>query len=191
MRHAGSLFPLLLVGVLAGLTFWLQRISEPQVADRSGRNRHDPDFIVDSFILRRFGPEGTLQHTLAATRMMHYPDDDTTTVIAPRLTFHATPTSVLVAEQALVSKDAKSVRLERNVRLSRDAAAGGLPMEVTSARLDVLPDAETASTDTPVTITQGRSVVTGSGLVADNKTKQTTLFGPVRGVIHRDPGIKP
>jgi len=191
VRHAGSLFPLLLVGVLAGLTFWLQRISEPQVADRSGRNRHDPDFIIDNFSVRRFGPEGALQHTLAATRMMHYPDDDTTMVIAPRLTFHATPTSVLVAEQALVSKDAKSVRLERNVRLSRDAAAGGLPMEVTSARLDVLPDAETASTDTPVTITQGRSVVTGSGLVADNKTKQTTLFGPVRGVIHRDPGNKP
>lgn len=191
MKHAGSLFPLLLVGVLAGLTFWLQRISEPQSADRSGRDRHDPDFIVDTFTVRRFNAEGALQHTLAATRMMHYPNDDTTMVVAPRVTFHSTPPSQLTAEQALVSKDAQSVRLERNVRLSRGAAAGGLGTEITTTRLDIVPDLETASTDTPVTITQGRSVVTGSGLIADNKIQQTTLFGPVRGIIHRDPGKTP
>lgn len=191
MKHAGSLFPLLLVGVLAGLTFWLQRITEPQSADRSGRDRHDPDFIVDTFTVRRFNAEGALQHTLAATRMLHYPNDDTTMVVAPRVTFHSTPPSQLTAEQALVSKDAQSVRLERNVRLSRGAEAGGLSTEITTTRLDIVPDLETASTDTPVTITQGRSVVTGSGLTADNKTQQTTLFGPVRGTIHRDPRKMP
>lgn len=186
MRHAGSLFPLLLVGVLAGLTFWLQSIAEPPSPDRSGRDRHDPDFIVDTFTVRRFNTEGALQHTLAASRMQHYPDDDTTLVIAPRVTFHGTPPTYLTAEQALVSKDAKAVRLERNVVLSRSGEAGGLTTEVASERLDVLPDLETASTDTPVTITQGRSVVTGSGLIADNKIQQTTLLGPVRGTIHRN-----
>lgn len=191
IRHAGSLFPLLLIGVLAALTFWLQRIAEPQGADRSGRARHDPDFIVDSFTLRRFDTEGTLQHTLAATRMLHYPDDDTTVVIAPRLTFHAAPPTRVSADQALVSKDAQSVRLERNVRLVRGAAAGGPGTEITTARLDVMPDLETASTDTPVSIVQGRSVVTGSGLIVDNKIRQTTLFGPVRGTIHRDSGKTP
>ena len=191
MKHTGSLFPLLLVGVLAGLTFWLQTISQGPAGDRSGRYRHDPDFIIDTFSVRSFGSSGALQHTLSATRMLHYPDDDTTTVIAPRVTFHATPPTQLSAEQALVSKDAKQVRLERNVRMVRGGDGGGLPIEATSERLDVLPDLETASTDTPVTITQGRSVITGSGLIADNKTKQTTLLGPVRGIIHRDPGKTP
>jgi lipopolysaccharide export system protein LptC len=191
MKHAGSLFPLLLVGVLAALTFWLQRISEGPAGDRSGRHRHDPDFIIDDFSVRSFGSTGALQHTLSATRMLHYPDDDTTTVIAPQVVFHSTPPTRLSAEQALVSKDAKQVRLERNVRLLRGAADGSLPIEATSERLDVVPDLETASTDTPVTITQGRSVVTGSGLIADNKTKQTTLLGPVRGVIHREAGKTP
>ncbi|MDP2793455.1 MAG: LPS export ABC transporter periplasmic protein LptC [Sulfurisoma sp.] len=186
MRHAGSLFPLLLIGVLAALTFWLQRVAEPQSADRSGRGRHDPDFIVDSFTVRRFNAEGALQHTLAATRMLHYPDDDTTTVIAPRVTFHATPPTQLTAEQARVSKDAKSVRLERDVRLSRGTEAGRLTTEVTTSRLDVMPDLETASTDAPVTITQGRSVIAGNGLIVDNKTRQTILLGPVRGTIYRN-----
>ncbi|RLJ63759.1 LPS export ABC transporter periplasmic protein LptC [Sulfurisoma sediminicola] len=191
MKHTGSLFPLLLVGVLAALTFWLQTISEGPAGDRSGRHRHDPDFIIDSFSVRSFGSAGTLQNTLSATRMLHYPDDDTTTVIAPRVIFHATPPTQLSAEQALVSKDAKQVRLEKNVRLVRGAESGGLPIEASTERLDVVPDLETASTDTPVTITQGRSVVTGSGLIADNKTRQTTLLGPVRGVIHRDAGKTP
>jgi lipopolysaccharide export system protein LptC len=191
MKHTGSLFPLLLVGVLAGITFWLQSISQGPAGDRSGRYRHDPDFIIDTFSVRSFGSAGTLQHTLSATRMLHYPDDDTTTVIAPHVIFHASPPTRLSAEQALVSKDAKQVRLERNVRMVRGGDGGGLPIEATSERLDVLPDLETASTDTPVTITQGRSVVTGSGLIADNKTKQTTLLGPVRGIIHRDAGKTP
>lgn len=191
MRRVGSLFPLLLIGVLAALTFWLQRVSEPPAVDRSGRDRHDPDFIVDTFTVRRFDSTGALQHTLAAVRMQHYPDDDTTTVIAPHVTFHGTPPTLLTAEQAFVSKDAKAVRLERNVLLVRSAANGGLSTEVATARLDVLPDLETASTDLPVTITQGRSIVTGSGLHADNKSMLTTLRGPVRGTIHRDQGRAP
>jgi lipopolysaccharide export system protein LptC len=191
MRHAGSVFPLLLVGVLAALTFWLQRVTEGAAADRSGRYRHDPDFIIDNFSVRTFNTSGKLQHTLTATRMMHYPDDDTTTVVTPRVLFHATPPTELSAEQALVSKDAAEVQLQRNVRLVRGGRDGGLPLEVATERLDVIPDLETASTDTPVTITQGRSVVTGSGLRADNKTQQTTLLGPVRGVIHRDAGNTP
>jgi len=186
MRRVGSLLPLLLIGVLAALTFWLQRISEPPALDLSGRDRHDPDFIVDTFTVRRFDTQGELQHTLAATRMQHYPDDDTTMVTAPHVTFHGTPPTLLTAEQALVSKDAKAVRLERNVLLVRSAANGGLSTEVATARLDVLPDLETASTNLPVTITQGRSVVTGSGLLADNKSMLTTLRGPVRGTIYRD-----
>jgi lipopolysaccharide export system protein LptC len=191
MRHAGSLFPLLLIGVLAALTFWLQRVSEGPAGDRSGRNRHDPDFIIDNLSLRTFGSAGQLQHTLKAERMMHYPDDDTTTVAAPRVMFHSTPPTQLSADRALVSKDAVQVRLERNVRLVRGGRDGSLPLEAATERLDVVPDLETASTDVPVTITQGRSVVTGRGLVADNKTRQTMLFGPVRGTIHRDTGKAP
>jgi lipopolysaccharide export system protein LptC len=57
--------------------------------------------------------------------------------------------------------------------------------------LGIAPERGPIAGDTPVTITQGRSVINGSGLIADNKTKQTTLLGPVRGVIHRDAGKTP
>lgn len=184
MRYRGSLFPLLLVGVLAGLTFWLQRVTEPDAADRSGRMRHDPDFIVEHFTVRRFGPEGSLQHTVQAPRMVHYPDDESTTVTNPQVAFHRTPPSHLSADSAWLSKDAKEVRLEGNVRVVR--AGDGTPdTVVTTTQLNVFPDEETARSDAAVTITHGLSIVNGTGLTVDNKTSTSQLLGPVRGIIYR------
>lgn len=184
MKHSGSLLPLLLVAVLAGLTFWLQSVSEPGSSDRSGKSRHDPDFIVERFTVRRFDTGGGLQHTLASSRMEHFPDDDSTVVTEPRITFHRTSPTQLSANSAWVSKDAKEIRLEGNVRLVR-SAADSLATVVTTTRLSIFPDDEVARTNTAVTIEQGRSVINGTGLVADNKIQTTTLLGPVRGTIVR------
>ncbi len=184
MKYSGSLLPLLLVAVLAGLTFWLARISESGSVDRSGKSRHDPDFIVENFTVRRFDAEGSLQHTLASLRMEHFPDDDSTVVTEPRITFHRSAPTQLSANSAWVSKDAKEVRLEGNVRLVRSAADSPETV-VTTSRLNILPDDEVARSDAAVTVAQGRSVINGTGLRVDNKSQTTTLLGPVRGTIVR------
>lgn len=190
MKFRSSLFPLLLVGVLAALTFWLQRIAEPGNADVSGHKRHDPDFIIDNFSVRRFGPEGNLQHTLRSIRMVHYPDDDSTVATLPDVTFHRVPPSRLSADSAWVSTDAKEVRLDGNVRLVR-TGLDALDTVVTTTRLSIFPDEETARSDAPVTVTQGQSVINGTGLAVDNKASIIKLLGPVRGIIHRQSGKSP
>lgn len=184
MKHSSSLLPLLLVAVLAGLTFWLQSLSQSGGVDRSGKNRHDPDFIVENFNVRRFDAEGSLQHTLASKRMEHFPDDDSTVVTEPRITFHRASPTKLSAATAWVSKDAKEVRLEGDVRLVR-SGADSLETVVTTSSLNIFPDDEVARTNAAVTIEQGRSVIHGTGLIVDNKTQTTTLHGPVRGSIVR------
>lgn len=184
MKYSGSLFPLLLVGVLAGLTFWLQQVAQPGIADRSGRARHDPDYIVEKFSVRRFNAEGTLQHTLTSPRMSHYPDDDSTVLNAPLIVFHGTPPSRLSGNIAYVSKDAKEVVLDGNVSMVR-AGVDAPDTVVSTARLNIFPDDETARSDAAVTITKGLTVINGTGLTIDNKTSITQLFGPVRGIIYR------
>ena len=42
-----TLAPLILIGALAGLTFWLDRLGQDSDRDVVGPSRHDPDFIVD------------------------------------------------------------------------------------------------------------------------------------------------
>lgn len=182
---AATLFPLLLAGMLAGMTYWLDLASRPPAGTTNGKSRHDPDYTVENFEVRRFGPEGHLQHTLRATAMRHYPDDDSTTVIAPDLTYHRTPPTLIRAREARLDSQGKHVQLIDDVRVTRGGAHDKPETILTTARLDAYPDDEIATSNVPVVITQGQSNVSGSGLQANNKTATYVLEGPVRGIFHR------
>lgn len=185
--HTGTaLFPLLLAGLLAGMTYWLDLASRPQTIGGDGKARHDPDYIVRKFEVRRFDPEGALQHTLVADEMRHYPDDDSTVVLAPRLTYHRTPPTYVSAREARIGSEGKHVELIDDVRVTRTGVGGKPDSVLTTARLHAWPDDEIARTDVPVTITQGRSRVDGSGLEANSKLESYVLEGPVRGIFFRD-----
>lgn len=187
MRAPGSaLYPLLVMALLAGLTLWLERTSQQD--DGAGRNklRHDPDFYVEHFTLRRFDDQGRLQHALTAERLQHFPDDDSTEVKSPRLIYYGPRVTTATARSAWLDKGGEHVRLNDDVRVVR-AGDGETPETViTTTVLHVVPDEEIAHTTAPVTISQGRSVIHGVGLEANNKTQVAVLNGPVRGIIHRD-----
>lgn len=183
--HSAHLLPLILLTLLAALTFWLERASRGDDNDNI-KGRHDPDFVVDNFTLRRFNLDGGLQHSLSAKKMQHYPDDDSTSVFDPALTFfgNSSPTR-LSAQQARISKDGKQVRLSNDVRVVREASADHPELLVSTAEMVVYPDDEIARSSVPVSITQGHSVITGSGMEVDNRTQTYTLMGPVQGRIYR------
>jgi lipopolysaccharide export system protein LptC len=183
---APTLFPLILAGLLAGMTYWLDVTSRQPVGAGDGKSRHDPDYIVENFQVRRFGPEGQLQHTLYAGLMRHYPDDDSTVVFAPDLIYHRTPPTHVTAREARLSSEATHIELIDAVRITRGGVAGKPDTVLTTSRLDAWPDDEIATGKEPVTITQGRTIVHGSGLQANNKTAIYVLEGPVRGIFHRN-----
>jgi lipopolysaccharide export system protein LptC len=190
MRLPGSsaLFPLLVLAMLAAFTFWLERATRGDGGGPNPNLRHDPDFWVDEFILRRYDVDGSIQHTLKAARMTHFPDDDSTEVDEPRVAyFRDGVTTTLTARLAWLDKEGKHVRLQDEVRVIRTEPQG-TAMIVDTRLLNVVPDDEYAQTDAPVTIIQGRSVVRGSGgLEINNKTRMAVLNGPVTGTIHREP----
>ncbi len=185
---AATLFPLLLAGLLAGMSYWLELATRPQTAGSDGRSRHDPDYIVEKFEVRRFDPEGALQHTLVADLMRHYPDDDSTVILAPRITYHQKLPTFVSAREARLDSKGKHVELIDDVRLIRTGAAGKSDTVLTTTRLDAYPDDEIAKTNEPVTITLGQSNVNGSGMNVNNKSSIYVLEGPVRGVFFRDGG---
>lgn len=183
-----TLFPLLLAGLLAGMSYWLELATRPQATGNDGKSRHDPDYIVEKFEVRRFDPEGALQNTLVADLMRHYPDDDSTVVVAPRLTYHRTPPTFISAREARLDSKGKHVELIDDVRVARAGVAGKPDTVLTTTRLDAYPDDEIAKTSVPVTITQGQTNIEGSGLSIDNKSSIYVLEGPVRGVFFRNGG---
>jgi len=183
--RAASLFPLAMLVLLAALTFWLNRVIQGD--NPRGPQRHDPDYWVERFEVRRFNPEGKLQHTLVADNLFHYPDDDTTIVAAPRITYHQLPPTDVSARMAYVGRDGKEIDLVDSVSVIRQPSkAGSSPTVLETRTLKVFPDEERGSGREPVRITQGRSVLHGTGLDVDNRTGITLLHGRVTGTLHRN-----
>ena len=179
--NSTTLFPLLMLLLLAGLTLWLERASQP--AESKPRNqRHDPDYIVDNFTVKRFDAQGKLYQTLEAKQMRHYPDDDSTEADAPRMVYYTEQKTFLNADKAWIDSGGKTVVLKQNVHVTHENAKA-LPTQIATSILTVLPDDEIARTDAPVTITQGKSVINGKGLESSNKTRISVLGGRVHGTI--------
>lgn len=178
MKNWGSaLFPVSILAVLAALTFWLRYATELPEAQRDGKNRHDPDYIVSGATLRKLDPAGNLQYTLKAVEIRHYPDDDTTDMLKPDVV-HLHPTKPPVsmsAERGHMSKDGERVDLYENVRIFRAASGKDEAMTAVTSQLTVLPDEEKAFTKEPVIITQGDSWLKGTGLQVDNKAQTYVL----------------
>lgn len=191
MKDRSSMFvPLALMMLLVSITYWISHIMES--SSTSGPLRHDPDYIISHFNVRKFDINGMLQHTLIAEKMTHYPDDDTTLVIKPHLISHRSPQTEIFSQQALVSKDSKEIDFINDVQVVRQAiGTQSLPTLMQTRLLKVFPDDETGHTLTPVTITQGKSIINGSRLEINNKSGISVLHGRVTGTLYRNQATLP
>jgi lipopolysaccharide export system protein LptC len=183
--NSSVLFPLLMLLLLAGLTLWLERTSQPN-SSKVLAARHDPDYIVDNFTVKRFDAQGKLYQTLQAKQMRHYPDDDSTEADLPRMTYHTERKTFLNADKAWIDSGGNTVVLKENVHVTHENPKGP-PTELKTSILTVLPDEEIARTQAPVTIIQGKSVINGKGLESNNKTQTSVLGGRVHGTIAAQP----
>ncbi|WP_018409843.1 LPS export ABC transporter periplasmic protein LptC [Methyloversatilis thermotolerans] len=185
-RHVQKALPLLILILLAGLTMWLEQTTRVDTPQATGKLRHDPDSIVDNFTIRRFDENGKVQHTLVAVQMRHYPDDDTTELDSPLITFEGSTGPTRISSQtALLTKDGEEAILRDNVYLIRDATPAKPEMTLRTQLLYVYPNEETARTDQPVRLTQGRSVANGVGMFVDNVKQEYVLQSRVKATIER------
>lgn len=181
--RASSLFPLLLMLALAAASLWLERAVQAPEYDKSGKLRHDPDFVAEEFGIVKMDAAGKPEHTLFAERMLHYPDDESTSIVAPRLVQRhdqATPI-VIHADRGLISKNGEDASFFGNVVVVREAGRGRSELRVQTEYLEIVPERDLARTDQPVIITEGRSRLSGIGMEFNNKTRQFWLRSQVRG----------
>ncbi len=184
MTRFSQLFPLLLLAVLAGLTFWLDQAIKP--GERvAAAERHDPDFIADDIVARRMDAKGDVKHTLYAARMTHYPDDDSTHLESPRLIANSDRAPMTITSRtAKVSSGGEHVYFETDVRATRAAYADHSEMVMETSFLHVTPDENIARTDRPVTITDANTVAQAIGLELNSETRVVKFLSQFRGSYH-------
>ena len=77
--------PVLLLGGLAALTYWLDTQVQPAPVHRDGSTRHDADLFLTDFRAITFGDDGKPSEVLAAAKAEHFPDNDTAELTDPKL----------------------------------------------------------------------------------------------------------
>jgi lipopolysaccharide export system protein LptC len=181
--RVSSLFPLLLILALAAASLWLERAVQAPERDKSGKMRHDPDFIAEDFGITKMDAAGKPEYILSAERMLHYPDDETTSVLAPRLIQrHGDANPVVIrAERGVIAKSGDEASFYGSVVVVREAGRGQSELRVQTEYLQVVPERDLARTDKPVIITEGGSRLSGVGMEFNNRTRQFALQSQVRG----------
>jgi lipopolysaccharide export system protein LptC len=182
--------PLLLIGMLAALTFWLDRVVQDPASGAPGPSRHDPDYVVEKLNSVSLGETGAVFYTLAAAKMVHYPDDDSTLLTDPKFVSYGAARApvTITASEGVVSSKGDHVYFQDNVRVTRAPYGGNSELVMRTAFLHVVPDLHLARTDRSVTITDATGTVTADGLEMNSETRVIRLLSKVRGTY--EPGME-
>jgi lipopolysaccharide export system protein LptC len=182
-----QLFPIILLALLAGLTFWLQKTVGGEDPKPDGKLRHDPDAIAENVVVRRFDETGNVKFRLIAPHLVHFPDDDSSELKSPTLISYRpdAPSVTISADNARASSKGDTIYLWDNVNIVRAATPDRPEMVARMPDLTTQPDAGFAFTNSPVEITQGQSWIKGVGAHLDNNTSILVLQSQVTGLYIR------
>lgn len=176
------IFPLALMLALALLTFYLERTVRDEEAKPPAR-RHDPDYIVTNFTTTTYNGDGLALSVLSADKMVHYPDDDSTVLLAPRVqqTKADEPRITVTAERGALSGDGAEIFLYDNVVLLREATPAQPAARMTTDFLHVLRERSLVRTDRVVTLVEGNRSLSGRGMEYNSDSRQFRLYADVVG----------
>lgn len=182
MSRFTHLLPLALMLFLAALTLWLQ-YSVQEGPGRPGARRHDPDAIVENFTVRRLSDTGKPQYTFSARKMMHFLDDDSSEALYPSIV-HLADTGgsiTATASRGVIARNGEEAFLYGNVLIVRESTPEHEEFRAHTEFLHMLSEKHIAQTDRQVTITHGRSILAGIGMVVNDDKQEFTLQSQVKG----------
>jgi lipopolysaccharide export system protein LptC len=183
----GQLFPIVLLSLLAGLSFLLQSaVDRGGPANSNGKTRHDPDAIAENFNIVRFDQNGKVKYRLIAPYMEHYPDDDSSLMNSPTFVSHRPdgPPVILASRHGKASAGGDVVFLWEDVLAHRDSTTEQLGMDARMPDLTIQSEAGFAFTESPVDITRGNSWLKGIGMYIDNNNSTFVLQSQVTGIYY-------
>ncbi len=177
MIRPTSWLPLAALALLVILTLWLNQLVQAPTARADGSLRHDPDLIVESFSARKLGEDGRVLYTLAARKMVHYPDDDSALLESVKVEAYEPrqPRMMITADNGRLEQGGERVLIEGNVVIVRDADAKNEAARITTDKLLVLPDAGIARTQSEVHLESPSARATAGGLEIDNRARVMQL----------------
>ena len=180
--RARSWLPILpLLGILAA-TYWLDQQAQPEAEQTDNRKQHTADAIVDNLHAVTLNQQGTPRFIMAAKQLVHYSDDDSTTLDAPDITAITPmrPDVHMTSKHGALSSKGDVVELDDDVKIVRAASKTQNELVMLTDYVKVMPDLETAQTDRPVTVTDANDHLSAVGMEMDNRAQTIKLLSQVK-----------
>lgn len=201
-RNLLRLMPLMLMGTLTLVTFWLVKKNTP--AEKSAIERvrlHEPDYTITNGALSALNESGNTKYRVLGKKVIHYDDDASIDIETPRIRLFPPDKSPITvkADKGHLDGDLTVLDLMDNAEIFRppQAASATEParprMLARSSYFKVLINDDIVETDKPVTLEQGISVMhSNDGGIFNNIEQSMVLSGQVKGRIERiQPGAQP
>lgn len=184
-----AIIAILLLAALAGITYWFSQ------SGRYGKlaapvSKEGPDFVVTGVTLTQFDAAGRATNRLFAETMTHYAIDDRAELQRPRYVSLRPdqPQLEARARRGLVEGSGERVLLTGDVVITRaPGPQDAPPMRLTTEKLIAIPDRELYTTDQPVEVARGDSVIRAVGMDYDNIKRTVRFHADVRGTIEAAP----
>jgi lipopolysaccharide export system protein LptC len=193
VRAILRLMPLLLMGGLTLLTFWLVQKNTPLPINVIERPRlHEPDYTIKNGALSYLNEQGQTKYRILGKELIHYDDDASIDIVQPRMRlFQPDKSPVTVrAKRGHIDGDITILDLFDNVEIYRPPQAASETQKASpymlakSSYFQVLINDDIITTDKPVELEQGLSVMqSNDGGVFDNVKQSMQLLGTVKGRI--------
>lgn len=186
-RAAQRIRLIVTVVVLAALalaSFWVLQVMHRNIDDSlAARPRTKPDYYVEKFSYVKMADTGLPRYDITGAKMVHFPADDSFEVTLPVITSLSTEKAqtTLRSQTARIEDDNTKIHMYGDVNGNRAATATSENMHLKTEYLLLLPDDDIAKTDKPVELTMGTSIMTGTGMIANNAIQELQLLHNVRG----------
>ena len=183
--------PLMLMGLLALGTYWLVRSTPALEAEAEQQPvRQEPDYQMERFSIKTFGPDGRLKTEVYGEQARHYPHTDILEIDRVRIRSYNQRgfLTVATAKRALANNDATEVQLIGDAQVVREATVDRsgtvLPRVSFSGEfLHAFLDDERIKSHKPVELMRGGDRITADHLDYSNYDQVMELRGRVRGTL--------
>jgi lipopolysaccharide export system protein LptC len=197
LRALLGLTPLLLMGILTLITFYLVEKNTPQEKSTLERVRlHEPDYTIKEGTLSALNEAGNTKYRVIGKKLIHYDDDASIDILTPRMRLFQTDKAPVTvkADTGHLDGDLTIMDLYDNAQIFRPAQAAtetqpaSLRMLASSSYFKVFINDDIIETDRPVTLEQGMSIMNSTaGGTFYNVDQSMKLSGQVKGRIERAP----
>lgn len=182
VARARAWLPVLpLMGIL-GMTYWLDQQTKPEVTATDKTRQHTPDAIIDRLHAVTLTPEGTPRFLMSAKHLVHYADDDSTTLEEPDLTAITPqrPDIHMSSHRGNLSSKGDIIELYDDVRIVRAATPAQDALLIKTDYVQVVPEQETAATPHAVTVDEGKGHLSAVGMELDYRAQNLKLLSQVK-----------